>query len=272
VTTGDPPRLRKLCRDAPRDLVTVVEKAIDRVPARRYQAAEDLASDLQRFLDDEPIKARRQTQLEGCVRWARHNPGIAILGGVLAAVLVLVTAASLLAAGHFNRLRLNEALAARSERDARQEAELAREAESSQRRRAVAEKKRADVMLADMLTSRGLLAGERDAPAEAALWFVAAAEQSASAEDARRHEDNRLRARNWLRQAAKDGSASGTWERRSRGSSRSNSPGRRPARRIELGDLSGLTTDQWLGRWKRLSVSNPDLPRSLINGSTPARK
>src|SRR5262249_58860913 len=27
VTTGDPPRLRKLRRDAPRDLVTIVEKA-----------------------------------------------------------------------------------------------------------------------------------------------------------------------------------------------------------------------------------------------------
>src|SRR5262249_22925064 len=54
----------------------------------------------------------------------------------LTGVLVLVTVASLLAAGHFNRLRLNEAQAARSERDARQEAELSRQAESSQRQRA----------------------------------------------------------------------------------------------------------------------------------------
>src|SRR5262249_52857777 len=36
VTTGDPPRLRKLRNDAPRDLVTIIEKAVDRDPARRY--------------------------------------------------------------------------------------------------------------------------------------------------------------------------------------------------------------------------------------------
>jgi WD40 repeat protein/tetratricopeptide (TPR) repeat protein len=56
-------------------------------------------------------------------------------------------------------------------------------------------------MLADMYTSRGLLAGDRDAPAEAAVWFAAAAAQSTTAGESRRQEDNRLRARNWLRQA-----------------------------------------------------------------------
>ena len=117
-----------------------------------------------------------------------------MLGGVLTAVLVLATVASLLAAGYFNQ-------AAQSERAARHEAELSRQAESSQRQRAELEKKRADVTLADMYTSRGLLAGERDAPAEAVLWFAAAADQSATAEDSRRQEDNRLRARNWMRQA-----------------------------------------------------------------------
>ena len=75
--------------------MTVVEKAIDRDPARRYPSAGALADDLQRFLDDEPVQARRQSQVERYVRWARHNPGIATLGGVLATVLVLATAASL---------------------------------------------------------------------------------------------------------------------------------------------------------------------------------
>ena len=88
-----------------------------------------------------------------------------------------------------------------SERDARHEAELSREAESSQRQRAEIEKKRADSTLADMYASRGLLAGERDAAAESVLWFAAAADQSATGKDSRRQEDNRLRARNWMRQA-----------------------------------------------------------------------
>ena len=52
-----------------------------------------------------------------------------MLGGVLTAVLVLATVASLLAAGHFNRLRPSEARAAQNERDARQAAEEAGDAE-----------------------------------------------------------------------------------------------------------------------------------------------
>lgn len=136
VTQGEPTPLQKVNRETPRDLVTIIHKAIDREPSRRYASAEDLASDLQRFLDDEPILARRQTQLERYWRWARHNPGIAVLGGVLTAVLVLVAVASLLAAGHFNRLRLNEAKSAESERDARREAELSQQAEALERQQA----------------------------------------------------------------------------------------------------------------------------------------
>jgi WD40 repeat protein len=187
VMHGEPVRPRKVNPGVPRDLETVVLKAIARDPAHRYQSPAEMAEDLKRFVEDRPVRARRISGAERLWRWCRRNPGIAVLGGVLTAVLVLVTVASLLAAGHFNRLRLNEAQAAQSE--------------SSQRQRAEMEKRRADVTLADMYTSRGLLAGERDAAAEAALWFASAAEQSATAEDSRRQEDNRLRIRNWMRQA-----------------------------------------------------------------------
>ena len=64
VTTGEPPRLRKLRRDVPRDLETIVEKAIDRDPARRYASAAELAADLERFLADESIQARRPSLAE----------------------------------------------------------------------------------------------------------------------------------------------------------------------------------------------------------------
>jgi WD40 repeat protein len=150
VTTGEPAALAKVNRDAPRDLVTIIHKAIDREPGRRYATAADMASDLQRFLDDEPIQARRQTPLERCVRWARHNPGIATLAGALAAVLFLATVASLLAASYFNSLRLDATQAAQNERGARQdadrarqraadEARAARKAEEEARNRAIAE-------------------------------------------------------------------------------------------------------------------------------------
>jgi WD40 repeat protein/serine/threonine protein kinase len=122
VMTADPPRLDRLNPAIPRDLVTIVHKAADRDPARRYQTAGELADDLQRFLADEPIRARRASQLERYLRWARRNPGIAVLGGMLTAVLVVGLAASLLAAAHFNWLRL-EAEHAADEARRRGEAE-----------------------------------------------------------------------------------------------------------------------------------------------------
>jgi serine/threonine protein kinase len=75
VTTAEPPRLGKLNPQVPRDLVTIVHKAIDREPEQRYAAAGELAADLQRFLDDEPIQARRLSAAERLLRWARRNKG-----------------------------------------------------------------------------------------------------------------------------------------------------------------------------------------------------
>ena len=64
IATTEPPRLDKLNLDVPRDLATVIHKAIDRDPDHRYQTAAELAADIQRFLDDEPIRARRPSLLE----------------------------------------------------------------------------------------------------------------------------------------------------------------------------------------------------------------
>jgi WD40 repeat protein/serine/threonine protein kinase len=192
---------RKLNSGVPRDLETVVLKATARDPGRRYQTPAEMADDLKRFVEDRPVRARRTSEAEKLWRWCRRNPGIALLGSALATVLIAATAVSLLAAGHFNRLRLNESQAAVNERFARHEAEQLRQAESRQRQLTQTEKSRADIMLADMYASRGLLAGERNAPAEAALWFAAAAEQSSTAENPQRERDNSLRARNWMRRA-----------------------------------------------------------------------
>jgi serine/threonine protein kinase len=79
VTRSEPPRLRSLDRRIPRDLETIVNKAIDREPARRYQTAGELAADLQRYLDDKPILARRAGAGERFWRWCRRNPMVAAL-------------------------------------------------------------------------------------------------------------------------------------------------------------------------------------------------
>ncbi len=200
VTTEEPARLDRLNRAVPRDLVTIVHKAIERDLAHRYPTAGELEADLKRFLDDEPIQARRQTQVERLVRWARRNPGIAVLGGVLTAVLVLVTVASLLAAGHFNRLRLNEAQAAQNERDARA-------AESAQRQRAELEKQRADdnAKKADdeaRLARRAEQEAKDRATAEAAANALAQREKQRAEAEKQRAEEQLTRAE-WLVYAGK---------------------------------------------------------------------
>jgi eukaryotic-like serine/threonine-protein kinase len=98
VKSEDPiaPRVRD--RRVPRDLETVILRAIDKDAKRRYSTAGAMADDLRRFLDDEPILARRQTSFERYMRWARRHPSIAIMGAVLTAVLVLAAAWSLAAA------------------------------------------------------------------------------------------------------------------------------------------------------------------------------
>jgi serine/threonine protein kinase/WD40 repeat protein len=94
VTHEEPPRLSKLRADVPRDLETIVHKAIDRDPAHRYSSADELAGDLQRFLDDEPIQARRLTSLEKLGRWRRRNARLAMALGLAVTALVVGTMVS----------------------------------------------------------------------------------------------------------------------------------------------------------------------------------
>src|SRR5262249_8417434 len=130
VTEAEPVRLGKLNRQVPQDLQTIVHKAIDKDPKARYASACALAEDLQRFVDDEPIRARQVSAAERYWRWARRNPVIAILGGVLTAVLTVgfaVMALLWFRAAHSAAVaKLNEAKAqtlATKEAKARGEAE-----------------------------------------------------------------------------------------------------------------------------------------------------
>jgi WD40 repeat protein/serine/threonine protein kinase len=140
IKNEEPARPRSIDRRIPRDLETIVLKAIDKDPTRRYPGAQALAEDLRRFLADEPIQARQIGLAERYWRWARHHPGIAVLGGVLTAVLVLVTVGSLLVARNFAELAESRQRAAEAERAARKEA--SRQARAEGLARADADKAR----------------------------------------------------------------------------------------------------------------------------------
>jgi serine/threonine protein kinase/Tfp pilus assembly protein PilF/WD40 repeat protein len=126
VTHEDPPRPRKLDPHLPRDLETIVLKALAKDPADRYASAEALAEDLRRFLADRPIWARRASLAERTWRWCRRNPAVACLLVVVALLLVAGSVLSTVAAVQFD-------LSRQRAEDAEREARLRQRAEDAER-------------------------------------------------------------------------------------------------------------------------------------------
>ena len=154
IKSVDPVRPRVVDRRLPRDLETVILKAIDKDSRRRYQTADEFAEDLRRFRDDEPILARRATAVERTARWARRNPAVAVLGGVLTGVLMLVTAASLVVAGRMATLAERQRQTADSERVARLAESDARLHEAALRKQAEQARRDAEAALAETQVER----------------------------------------------------------------------------------------------------------------------
>jgi serine/threonine protein kinase/WD40 repeat protein len=88
VCTEEPVSPRRIDRRIPRDLETIVLKAMARDPAGRYRSAAELREELGRFLRGEPIAARRASTLERAARWCRREPALAGLTGTVAVLLV----------------------------------------------------------------------------------------------------------------------------------------------------------------------------------------
>ncbi len=73
IAQDEPIPPRRIDPAIPRDLETILLKAISREPEDRYATAQELADDLRRFLEHRPIKARRQHSLERPFRSAWHT-------------------------------------------------------------------------------------------------------------------------------------------------------------------------------------------------------
>ncbi|HYV36666.1 MAG TPA: protein kinase, partial [Gemmataceae bacterium] len=116
----EPARLRVLDPRIPRDLETIIMKAIEKDPRRRYISAQALAEDLRRFLADEPIQARRISPVERLGRWGRKNPLVATLSAAIVLVAALgfvgVFGQLQVAVAHEQQAKKNEQ-AAQKERD-----------------------------------------------------------------------------------------------------------------------------------------------------------
>ncbi len=112
ITHQPPPALRNHDRRIPRDLETIVLKALAKDPMDRFASAGEMRDELRRFLESRPIKSRPVGPAEKFWRWCKRNPALAaanITAAVLTTLLAIVsTIAAWIYRGQSNDLRIEQ--------------------------------------------------------------------------------------------------------------------------------------------------------------------
>jgi serine/threonine protein kinase len=102
VATQDPMPPSRLAPSTPPDLEAICLKCLEKAPAARYASAWELAEDLRRFLNGQPVRARRTGTIRRAWKWIRRHPqGVALAGTV--AVIAILPIFSLI--GHYRAQR-----------------------------------------------------------------------------------------------------------------------------------------------------------------------
>ncbi|MHB1562232.1 MAG: protein kinase domain-containing protein, partial [Isosphaeraceae bacterium] len=109
IREESPPPPRQHDPSIPRDLETIVLKALAKDPRDRFASAGELADELRRFVEGRPIRSRPISAAERFVRWCRRDPWLAratIAAAVLAVALVAgSTWAALLLRGQVRQIK-----------------------------------------------------------------------------------------------------------------------------------------------------------------------
>jgi tetratricopeptide (TPR) repeat protein/predicted Ser/Thr protein kinase len=181
IREQDPAPLRTVSRVYRGDIESIVAKALEKDKGRRYSSAADFAADIRRYLEDEPILAKRPSTRYQLQKFARRHK--ALVAGVAAVFVVLVAGvvASTLEAARA-RTAERSALAAQqaatrdrdravtAERQAEQDRNRARASEAralQDRNLALELKKRADTEAATADAVNGFLQNDLLAQASA---------------------------------------------------------------------------------------------------------
>jgi tetratricopeptide (TPR) repeat protein len=118
ISDEEPAPWSSAARPVPAEVETIVAKALEKEKERRYNSAAELADDIRRFLRHEPITARPPTTAYQVRKFARRHK--AIVGGVLACIIVLLIGVVATSWQAVRALRAERVAAARA-----REAELA---------------------------------------------------------------------------------------------------------------------------------------------------
>ena len=103
IKESEPALPRSIDPRIPIDLETIILKAMDKEPGSRYQSAKDLEDDLRRFIEDEPIQARRISLPGRLARWARRNKKLAVSLSAVAALMIILIVGSLHSTYYYHR-------------------------------------------------------------------------------------------------------------------------------------------------------------------------
>ncbi len=93
VIHSEPEPLKGKVPGLPIDLITITEKCLRKELDKRYATAEALRDDLQNWLNDNPITARKSSLVERFLRWRRRNPTIALMSCILLLAITIGTSA-----------------------------------------------------------------------------------------------------------------------------------------------------------------------------------
>ena len=88
ISEDEPTALSSINREFRGDLNTVVLKALEKEPDRRYQSAKALGDDFQRYLDDQPVLARPATTLYQLKQFSKRNKSL--VAGFLVSFALLI--------------------------------------------------------------------------------------------------------------------------------------------------------------------------------------
>jgi WD40 repeat protein len=117
IAQDEPAPPRKLNASIPRELETILLKAMTKEPASRYATAQELADDLDRFLEHKPIKAKRPNLLERASKWARRHRGLVASAAVMLMLAMAGLAIATILIEHQRQRALTNLRTANEQRD-----------------------------------------------------------------------------------------------------------------------------------------------------------